>query len=169
MVSRKRQSLWKRRFTIGPAAATLLGVALGCAVSTAGAFLPPAFFSWSDYSILLLFLVPITGLSGYILWLTGDPARHGSVQKITQLVAFPAILALLVAFPKFWLSVVRAVGPGCVLMCMGFIYLLVMYVVAAGMSVTHFGGYLGSFVRRGTKVHAKLRTDGVWDWELDQG
>jgi hypothetical protein len=165
----KQQPIWKRRFSIAPGTATLLGIALGCAVATISAFLPPRVCSYGEYSILLLSLVPIAGISGYGMWLSGDPSRHRRLEKISQSVMLPAILWLFAAFPNFWLSMASVLGPGMFLMFIGFVCGLVVCVVIAGVGLAHFVGYLTSFVQRGGKVGGNPPAEGLWDRELDGG
>ena len=165
----KRQPLWKRTYIVSPRAATLLGVAIGLAVATDAAFTPPRDFSYSFLSILLVTIPPFCGIAGYILWLSGEPRRYELFERITRMIAFPAMLGLLVAFPAFWWKTGRAIGPGMAIMFMGFICGLAMFVVGAGWGTIHFAGCLASSWRRCTKARPRSLADGVWDRELDEG
>jgi len=165
----KRQPLWKRRHTLKPGEAALLGVAIGCAVATISAFTPPRDFSYSFLMLLLLSLGPCAGIAGYMLWLSFDPVREQRLRRITSIVAFPAIIGLLVAFPDFWREVRRTLGPHMVWISIGFIFAMVGFAVAAGLGIVHLVDYLAFSVRQSNKAAAASQTDGVWDRELDQG
>jgi hypothetical protein len=166
----KRQPLWERRYTISPVVATLLGVAIGCALATLSALMPPRDFSSRFLSTLLIILGPSGGIFAYVLWLIGDPARSDHFQRIMSLVASLVIPGLLVACPIFWwhtgrsrgsLPAVIALGAAC---CSA-----IPCAVAAGWGMFHLVHHVGCSIRQFSKPAASLRTDGVWDRELDQG
>jgi cytochrome bd-type quinol oxidase subunit 2 len=165
----KRQPSWNRTYIVSPRAATLLGVAIGLAVATVAAFAPPRDFSYSFLSILLVTIPPFCGIAGYILWLSGEPRRYELFERITRMIAFPAMLGLLVAFSAFWWKTGHAIRPGTAVMLMGFICGLAMFVVGAGWGTIHFVGYLASSWARSIKARARSSAAGVWDRELDEG
>ncbi len=165
----ERQPSRKQSHTLTPGVATLLGVAFGFALAILCAFAPPRDFSYSIMMILLVSLGPICGIFGYILWLSVEPVRWERLIRITRLIAFPTILALPVAFPGFWWHIGRSLGPLLVVTLLGGICAAAMLAVGAGCGVIHLVDHLVSLSRQSIKPGAALRTDGVWDRELDQG
>ena len=149
---------------------TLLGMALGFAVATLCASLPPRDFSYGYYLILLGVGVPSAGIFGYILWLADEPARYGRLERITQRFAIPAILLLLFVFvfSGFRRDVTLSMTLPALGMLMGFVCGLVMFAVAAWLGVMHFVGYLATSARRGSKSGVDTAEGGVWDRELDR-
>jgi pimeloyl-ACP methyl ester carboxylesterase len=163
MSSVNRWPLWTWKRGLTPGGAVLFGVAIGGAIATVAAFTPPRDFTLGFLSILLLGIVPFTGIFGYILWLSRDPVREHRLRRLTGLVAFPTVLGLLIAFPDFWWKA----GPQMGVMLMGFVCAMALFVVAAGMATAHLVGHVAYSFRRSTKPGVNLRTDGVWDRELD--
>jgi hypothetical protein len=162
-------SMSKRGCTVTAGAAGLLGVAIGSAAATCCAFNPPREFSYSYLLILLLCLGPCGGIFGYMFWLTGEPVRGPRLLRITQFIAVPLIIGVLIVFPVFWREMGRRMGPRMVGMFMGFIYATVAFVVTACSGIVHFSHYLAVSLQRATKPKGNSWTDGVWDRDLDQG
>jgi len=165
----KRRPLWKRKHTVTPGEAALLGLAIGWACAIVSAFAPPRDFSYSLLLILILSLGPLGAISGYIFWLLCQPDWEQRFRSIATFIAFPALLVLLVAFPDFWRAVKRSMGPHMVWMFLCFIFSMVMFTVGAGLAMAHLVGHLAFSFRRCTKPGATSRRDGVWDRELDRG
>jgi len=164
----KRQGWWKRRQALRAGAATLLGIAIGCAAAIVSAFTPPRDFSFSFLLLLLTTLGPCGGIAGYMFWLAFDPVRERRLRRITRLMAFPAIVGLLVAFPNFWRDMERSLGPVMVGAFLGFIVAMAGLTVVAGLGIVHLVVYLAFSFRPFTKPRADSETDGPWDRELDQ-
>jgi hypothetical protein len=167
MSKEKRRSLWQRTYTVQPGMAALLGLAVGSAVATVAAFLSPKDFSYGYLLLLLGAIPPFWGIFGYILWLTGEPARMQRVQEITGVIAIPTMVGVLVTFPGFWWKLGLAIGPAMIVLFMGFFCALSMLAVAVGYGAAHLAGYLASFVWRSTKPTSKSPVNGIWDRELD--
>ena len=164
----KRSLLWKQRYTLTPGVATLLGVAFGGALAIVCAFNPPRDFSFSFLLTLLLCLGPFGGIVGFVIWLNAEPVREDRFLRITRLVAFPAILGLLLTLPDFWWHRGRFMGPIMVMMLMGLVCAGSMFAVGAGWGLVHLVGHLAISFRQSNKRGTGSRTDGVWDRELDQ-
>jgi hypothetical protein len=164
----RRLPLWKRDYTISPTMATLLGVALGCLLSILCAATPSSDFSYSFLARISLFLVPLGGTFGYILWLCSDRSRQDRLARIWSRVAGVMVLCLLVAFPSVWWHVGRSMGPHLVLILMGAVCGMAMFAVGAGWGIVHLIGYTASLFLKTNKYCAYFRTDGVWDSELDR-
>jgi hypothetical protein len=164
----KRPIWWRRRHSLKPGEAALLGVGIGCVVALISAFTPPSDFTLGFLLLLLLSLGPFGGILGYMLWLAFDPVREQRTRRIGTLVFLTTIVGLLVAFPAFWREIGRSMGPRMVGMFIGFIYSAVMIIVAAGMGIVHLVGGLASSIGQSAKPGTVPRTDGVWDRELDQ-
>jgi hypothetical protein len=169
MIYVKRQPLWQRRWTLGPGAATLLGVALGGALAIVSALTPPRDFSFRVFLVLLSSLGVFGGIFGYILWLSSDSKQGERLLRITSLVACAAIVGLLVAFPNFWRHIARSSGPLVVVVLMGGVCASAMFAVGACWGMVHLVDHLLSSPRKPAKPGAGSRDDGVWDRELDRG
>ena len=164
----RRQPVWKQAYTLTPGVATVLGVAIGGAVAIVCAFNPPHDLSLSFLLILLLGLGLFGGCVGYIMWLTAEQVRADRFFRITRLVAFPAILGLLVILPDFWWHIGRSVGLLMTTMLMGLVCAGSMFAVGAGWGIVHLVGHLAISFRQSTKPGTDSQADGVWDRELDQ-
>jgi hypothetical protein len=163
----KTKRLWQRSDTVPPGMAVLLGFAIGSAVATVAAFLPPKDFSYGYLLLLVGTIPPFWGISGYILWLSGEPARMQRVQEIAGVIAIPTMVGVLVTFPAFWWKLGLAIGPVMLVLFMGFCCALSMFAVAVGYGAVHLARFLASFVRRRFKPTSKSPASGVWDRELD--
>lgn len=161
---------WKRLPTISPAAATLLGLALGCALAVLCAFHPPRDFSYGFLGVLLLSIGPCGGILGYTSWLLlDDAARSDRFQRLHARVSVLMILVLLAGFPSFWWQLGQLAGPFFVVISMGFVCGVALFAAGAGCGIVHLVHHLVRSSRRASKPVGRLRTDGVWDRELDQG
>ena len=169
MSKTKKPSLWQRTYTIPPGMAALLGFAIGSAVATVAAFLPPKDFSYSYLSLLLGAIPPFWGIFGYFLWLSGEPARMERVQAIARVIAVPVMIGALVEFSGFWWKLGLAIGPVITVLFMGFFCALSMFTVVVGYGAVHLAGYLASLSGQSTKPGPSSPVNGVWDRELDVG
>jgi hypothetical protein len=149
--------------TVTPAAATLIGVALGSALGGLVA-LP-----WHGRESLILWLavaLPVS-VGGYILWLTSDPVRGERFQRMASRVALVAVAALLLAFPDFWWQMWRADRSLSVCL-VGGVCATSMFVVGTGWGLMHLVCYLKASLRSETKASLTPSSGGVWDRELDE-
>jgi hypothetical protein len=167
MSKTNKPSLWQRTYAIPPGMAVLLGFAIGAVVATIAAFQPPRDFSYGSLLLLLGTIPPFWGISGYILWLSGEPARMQRVQEIAGVIAIPTMVGILVAFPGFWWKLGPTIGPAMIVLFMGFLCALSMFAVAVGYGAVHLAGYLASLLWRSTKPVSKSTVNGIWDRELD--
>ncbi len=158
--------LWKRRYTITPGAATLLGVAFGCVCAILSAFEPARDFSYRSLLQLSLSFGLFGAISGYMLWLLGDPVRGERLLRIISLVTLIAIVGLLLAFPDFWRQVASS-GPLMLVVVLGGVCATVMFAVGAGWGMVHLLGHLTSPFRQSSKPGTDSVGDGIWDRELD--
>jgi amino acid transporter len=158
----KQQPWWKRSVTVTPAAATLIGIAVGSALGGLVAF------PWLDRVSLImgLFLALLGGVSGYILWLTNDRARGERFRRTASWVGLVAVAVLLLAFPDFWWRTWRANGSSSIYL-FGAICAASMFVVGTGWGLIHLVGYLTARLRSDTKASPAPSSGGVWDRELD--
>jgi hypothetical protein len=167
MGNEKRQPFWQRTYAIPPGMGLLLGMAIGAVVATVVAFMPPSYFSYRELWILLGTIPPFFGISGYMLWLLGEPARGERLQKTTRYVALALMLGLLVSFPQVLWELAGKIGPAAVIMFMGFVYSLSMFVVAVGWGIVHLLSHLASLTLKSGKPGSRSSPNGVWDRELD--
>ena len=159
----RQQPWWKRKVTLTPAVATLVGIALGSAVGVLAAF------PWSDRVSFTLFTVSAFQgcVWGYTIWLVNDKARSERFQRITGLVTLVLVAGPVLAFPDFWrqmwlvnpLLSVCFVGGLCAISILG---------VGAGWGLIHLFTHLSALLRGGSKASSTFSTGGVWDRDLDQ-
>lgn len=149
--------------------ATALGFAAGCAAAVLCALTPPRDFTVGYLTILFVSIGPVSGIAGYIWWLSRDPVREERLQRICTSIAWPAIIAVLVAFPGRWWTLGRTMGPHMVIVLLGFIVSLAVFAAGAGLGLAHLGGYVALSVRQSRKRASTPRTGGLWDRDLDEG
>jgi hypothetical protein len=147
-----------------PGAATIIGFALGAAVSVVAAFNPPRDFSFSFLLILLLTIGPCSAIAGYMLWFLTESLLAERAVKITRFVACPPMFLLLAAFPRYWLT-----RPHLALMSLGFIFAAAMFAVVFGFGLVHFATVLAWWLRRSMKPAPAAPSAGLWDRDLDLG
>ena len=157
---------WERIVGIGPGTAALLGFAIGEAVAVTCAFSPPRDFSVDYLVLLLLTLGPFGTLTGYFLWLAFDPVRELRLRRLTSAIALPTLIALFVAFPRFWQQQF-AKSPLSVVLIAGFCCAMLAMPVAGGMGVVHLVEHLAGTSWRRAKRAPSSQTDGLWDRDLD--
>jgi hypothetical protein len=164
----KRETWWQRRQSLRAGEAALLGFAIGSAAAIVAALTPPRDFTSSFLVLLMLTIGPSGGIAGYMLWLSFDPVRGERLRWITSIVALPAILGLLVAFPNFWREMERSMGSLMINLFLCFVFSVIGFTVATGLGIVHLVGHLAVSLRCFAKPGAVPRMDGVWDRELDQ-
>ena len=158
----KQQPWWKRSVTVRPAAATLIGIAVGSAL---GGLV--AFQCLDRVSLVLwLVLIPLGGVWGYLFWLMDDRARGERIWQTASWVGLVAVAALLLAFPDFWWQRWRA--SRLVSICLlGVVCAASMFVVGTGWGLVHLVGHLTARLRSNAKARLTSSSGGVWDRELD--
>jgi hypothetical protein len=158
----------KQTYSLAPAKAALLGIAIGLAGATGTWFMLPRDFSFNVLLVLLLGLVPFCGIGGYMVYLAWDPVRANRLARITGFIALPTIIGLIVAFREFWRTGL-AETPLIVAMLLGLVWPMAMFAAAAGLGIAHLGGHMVTSFQRFAERGVDPATDGVWDRDLDRG
>ena len=162
----ERLPFWGRNHPISPRATTLAGVALGCLLAILCAYTIPRDFSFGLLSSFLLSFAPLGGGIGYMLGLSGDPARQERMLQIASRVGLCASLVLLGAFPVAWWRMAHS-SPLLVLILIGGVCAWAMFAVCAAWAMADLAGQLVFSFRQCTKRGIRPSKDGVWDRDLD--
>ena len=160
----RRLPFWKRMHTVSPGNSALGGAALG---GVSGLLTGWDFFAPGAFALYLLCFVTFGGISGYTVWIAGDPARWERFARIWTLGAVLLHLGLKVAFPSLWSEVGRLMGAFGVVVLFGGINALAFIAVGAGWGVVHLTRSWTFRSWPSGKPIAPLRLQGVWDREHD--
>lgn len=168
MVEVEQRSWWKRRFTMHPGMATLLGIVGGSAIPIVCMF-PPAVspVSLSRAALLFLGCMLVGAGYGYVFWLKGQPARCERLFAVSGQITLIAIVLLLLLFPSFWRLAATEGGLFLVLFLLGGICPLTIGVVGVGWALAHGIGDVRQQSGRTWKSKLGVLSDALWDRDVD--